>query len=262
MLGLINPLAPVVIGNGLFITVNPGNVLLAGVPTNILSTLVSLTANTQNFVFVNSSGVVSVNTSGFPASSLPIAQVTCDNIKVSSWIDSRPDFTLPASSGGNITVFSPWGGLVSGVSLASLSAPNKIQLSGFVIPNTIVASNIVVNVSGTDASNNYDWGIYNASGNLVAHVGPRTVPSASLLDVSVVGSPVTISPGKYYFAFTGVGSGATLCRASGTAATTILTFLALTESATSSTSGTLPSAITIPADSWAVSLAVHGFACH
>lgn len=103
-----NPLAPIVVGSGLIITVNTGNILLAGVPTTIPSTVIALTQSATNFVHITSGGAVAVNTSSFPATSLPIAQVICSQTSITSIIDSRPDFSLPSSS-GSFSFLSPAG---------------------------------------------------------------------------------------------------------------------------------------------------------
>lgn len=119
---LRNPLAPIIVGSGLNITVLAGNVLLAGVPTSIPNTVVNLTASTTNFVFVNSLGVVSVNTTGFPVSSIPIAQVVTNGTNVTSWIDSRPDFSLPSGSAvlGGQNVLSPAGTVLTNAVFRSI----------------------------------------------------------------------------------------------------------------------------------------------
>jgi hypothetical protein len=261
MLDVRNPLAPIVVGSGLIITVNPGNLLLAGVPTNITSTVIALTQSATNFVHVTSGGVVAVSTSSFPVTALPIAQITCSQTSITNIIDSRPDFILPSSAGAAATLFSGWGGIVAAAgTVNALSLAGKIQTSGFYVPYSVTASSIVVAVGTADAGNNYDWGIYDSSGNLKTHVGARTVPGTGVVDVTV--ASFSLTAGKYYFAFTGAATTALLKAASGTAATTFATFSGTQEVVTTSSGGALPSTITVLADAWVNSSALHAFTLH
>jgi len=160
-----------------------------------------------------------------------------------------------------ITNFSPWGGMQALASVGALSGANKVQVSGFYLPNSITLNNIVVSVNASDAGNNYDWGIYDSSGNLKAHVGAHAVGATGIVDLAVVGAPVTLSAGKYYFAFTGAAVTAQLGRGP-TGTTLVSTFASLVESATTSSGGALPATATMPADSWAQVGTVHGFTLH
>lgn len=99
MFDIRNPLSPIVVGSGLIITVNTGNILLAGVPTTIPSTVIALTQSATNFVHITSGGVVAVSTSAFPSTALPIAQIVCSQTSITSIVDSRPDFSLPVPVG-------------------------------------------------------------------------------------------------------------------------------------------------------------------
>ncbi len=261
MFDVRNPLAPIVVGSGLIITVNVGNVLLAGVPTTIPSTVIALTQSATNFVHITSGGAVAVNTSSFPSTSLPIAQVTCSQTSITSIVDSRPDFILSSSTGSPATLFQAWGGMARS-SAGINNAANQIIMSGFYTGQSITFTNIVVNVTTLDAGNNYDWGIYDSSGVLKAHVGAHTVGATGLIDLPVVGGSASITAGKYYFSQTGVGSTAALSIASQAVVGVALTFLASTASVTASAGGVLPASATIPADSWAASSSVHAFALH
>lgn len=101
MLDIRNPLAPTIVGGGLAITVGAGVVVVNNSPVTIPQTVVALTASTTNFVYIaTGSSAVSVNTTGFPANSLPIATVVTNGNIPTSLTDNRPDFTLPSSSGG------------------------------------------------------------------------------------------------------------------------------------------------------------------
>lgn len=131
MLDTKNPLAPITVGSGFIVTVNPANVLNNGTPVNIPSTIVSLTPSATNFIHITSAGSLTVNTSGFPANCLPIAQVTCSSTSVTGIVDSRPDFYL-ASSGGVVGSLTPAGTSVTGsvfrTSIKSFSATGNSDI--------------------------------------------------------------------------------------------------------------------------------------
>lgn len=160
------------------------------------------------------------------------------------------------------TVFQPWGAFDALTGITNLSGANKVQTTGFYLPNSVTFSNIVVIVATSDAGANYDWGIYNTSGSLLAHVGAHSVGATGVVDLAVVGAPITLVAGKYYFAFTGAAATARITRPGGAASSLVLTFSDLTESGTASTGGALPSTIVVPADSWASTLTVHAFSLH
>lgn len=160
-------------------------------------------------------------------------------------------------------VAQPWGGFTAPtVSVGALSLANKIQASGFFLPNPVSFSNIVIGVVAADAVNSYDWGIYDTGGSLKAHVGARTVPATGLVDTAVSGGTIFLSAGKYYFAFTGNATTAVLGRVAGAATMPIFSFLLLVELSTASSGGALPSTAAFPADTWASGLTVHGFTLH
>jgi hypothetical protein len=52
---------------------------------------------------------------------------------------------------------------------------------------------------GTGGNGNYDQGIYDGQGNLLAHIGSRAT-STGVVTVAL-GSPLSLSPGRYYLAF-------------------------------------------------------------
>lgn len=104
MLNIENPLAPLIIGSGFIITVNPGVVLINNAPFTTASTVVNLTQSTTNYVQLNTSGQVIVNTTGFVSGNLPIAQVITNTTGIQSVIDSRPDFAMPSTSSGSTSL--------------------------------------------------------------------------------------------------------------------------------------------------------------
>lgn len=99
MLSNVNPLAPIVVGSGFIVTINPGICLINGSPTTVPSTVISLTRSATNFIYVNASGTVAVNTTGFPAGVLPVATVTTSSTSITSIVDSRADFSIPLPAG-------------------------------------------------------------------------------------------------------------------------------------------------------------------
>jgi len=173
--------------------------------------------------------------------------------------------TVSTGGGGSSTpntMAFPWGGMVGAVAATALSAANKIQISGFYLPNSVTVNNIVVSINTPDAANNYDWGVYDSTGALKVHVGAHVVPASGVVDLPVLAS-ATLAAGKYYFAYTGNATVALITAAPNNVSTKEVTFLALVESATASAGGALPATITIPADTWAAaSASVHGFVLH
>src|SRR6185369_8616395 len=214
MLDTKNPLAPITVGSGFIVTVNPAVVLNNGAVVNIPSTIISLTPSATNFIHITSAGSLTVNTTGFPAGCLPIATVTCSSTSVTNVADSRPDFYIVTSSTPSpTTLFAPWGGIVSSaITTGSLSGANKIQVSGFYVPNSVQFSKIALHINTGDGST-ADWGVYDSSGTLKASVGGHAVGAGGFDDRNTSQGSVTLAVGKYYFAFTANGVGVTLLSA-------------------------------------------------
>lgn len=117
---------------------------------------------------------------------------------------------------------------------------NKVQLWGFYLPAPITFSDITVNISNADGGNLYDIGIYDSSGNLLAHIGAQGLPNIGDQTFAVVGAPITIPQGKHIFAWTGNSGGAQFNTATG-----YYNWIS-NGSAVSSSGGVLPATITIP----------------
>jgi len=172
-----------------------------------------------------------------------------------------------SSSSGTVSptvMFIPGSGF-SATANSALSGANKIQLSGFYLPNSLTLNNIIVKVTTSDGVNSYDWGIYDAGGTLKAHVGINTVASTGVVDLPVVGAPVSLQPGKYYFAFTGNATTARIAVSIANVSTLTATFCAATTESATSGGGTggLSSSATMPADSWSITNGnIHGFVLH
>jgi len=99
----------------------------------------------------------------------------------------------------------------------ALASANQIKAYGFYLASPVVFSRMLFFVSTADATGcggsgcQYDVGIYNASGELQAHVGLQYLTTAGEKDFAITsGSSVRLDPGKYYFALTGTGTTAVL----------------------------------------------------
>lgn len=70
----------------------------------IPQTVLSLTSSASNFIFISSSGVLSINTSGFTSGCLPIATIVTNTVGIQTVTDNRPDFNLPGGTVNTITM--------------------------------------------------------------------------------------------------------------------------------------------------------------
>lgn len=249
-------MAPIIVGGGFIITINAGIVVVGNTPTLIPQTVLSLTASASNFIFISSVGVLTINTTGFTSASLPICTIVTNTTGIQTITDNRPDFTLPSPFTSSI--FQPWGGLLGGTGVGLLSAANKIQMSGFVLSTAVTFGKIVLSVASLDAGNNYDWGIYDATGVLKAHIGAQTFPSSGVQTFTIVSGPVSLQPAQYFAAFTGNANTAQVSRP-GILTSLFGTVLGVTESVTSSSGGVLPNTVTVPSTAWSLSANVHSF---
>ena len=149
-----------------------------------------------------------------------------------------PWFTQPSASGA----------------VSFLTSSNVAKLYGvlYSIPVPMTTTQVTYNVQTVDnTSNNYDIGLYNSSGALMAHVGTAAgtafAGSTGWKTLSWASS-ATIKQGKYYLAIT------TNCTSScaqliGSSTGVGFTFAgAVQESVTAG--GTLPATITIPSDAY------------
>lgn len=122
---------------------------------------------------------------------------------------------------------------------------NTYNLVCFSLPAALTLNKLLVWITTADAAGLYDIGIYNAAGTLVAHTGPIHLPSTGLQTLAVLGAPISLPPGKYYFATTGNAATAALQLFNGgNLGYTNATGLG------SATGGTLPATITPPADTF------------
>ena len=89
-LAAVNIALQVTSAGGLNVVVSPGQCQIGGGVFPFLGqTTKTMTANTTNFIFINNIGVITVNTSGFPTLSVPLARVYTGVSNVISIVDSR-----------------------------------------------------------------------------------------------------------------------------------------------------------------------------
>jgi hypothetical protein len=114
-----------------------------------------------------------------------------------------------------------------------------------------VISNVAVGVLTADAVNLYDIGLYNAALSLIAHIGAQTLPATGFQHFALVGAPITLFPGLYYYAFTGNSTTAVLRQLD---LNNYIYRYALRQAMTStvSASGVLPSTIVQPTDNFGI----------
>lgn len=143
------------------------------------------------------------------------------------------------------------------MSAVTFTPGSAVTFFGFVLPNAISSSGVVFYVQAAESGYTEDVGIYNSAANLVAHVGGTSglFNAVGAKSVSWTISPVTFPPGKYWFAV--ISTCTSSCGKLGGNA--MATFQS--GGTYSSTGGTLPSSVTLPADSWTIgsapTLAIH-----
>ncbi len=122
---------------------------------------------------------------------------------------------------------------------------------GFWLPNAGQFGHLLVDIQSVDALNNYEFGIYNAAGTLIANTTAGGISSNGWQSFAISQGTVTMAAGKYFFA----SSAATSNTAAG--------FTAVDAIYTSGAFGALdaavfPSMITPPADSYIMSTSANG----
>lgn len=140
-----------------------------------------------------------------------------------------------------------------GVNIGSLSPAAGIQVDGITGGGgssaiAVSTSNVTFYVQATESGYTEDVGIYNSIGTLVAHVGGTSglFNAMGAKTVSWTTSPGSFLPGKYWFAV--ISTCTSSCGKMGGNATA--TFQSC--GTYSSSGGTLPSFVTLPADSWTI----------
>lgn len=87
-------------GVGLNVDFAAGRVRIDQTVFEIAAGSLAMAASQTNFVFVNSSGVVATNTTGFPSNTIPLATVTTSGAAVTAIVDKRAVFYEDTAAGG------------------------------------------------------------------------------------------------------------------------------------------------------------------
>jgi hypothetical protein len=147
-----NILAPTIQPVGLNMAVSAGQVYVNNTLGSVPPTIVVLTANATNFIFLNTtSGAIQVSTSAFPAPSYPIATVFTTDRRVGSYSDSRPDVFLATGSGGGSPNFSD-----AEIPAGAINGSNRT----FTLANTPnPAASVQLYLNGVFQQQNFDYTI-------------------------------------------------------------------------------------------------------
>jgi hypothetical protein len=202
-------------------------------PTNLTST----PALTNGQILIGSTGTAPV------VSTLTAGQ----NITITN---NPGSVTISAQGGGATTLqFFATGGARTGGTQAATK--NITKLWGFLLPYNVTTSKITYDVTTADNSaNNYDLGLFDDSGNLVADIGPTPgttfAPSKAFQTLVWAQGSTSLGPGRYYLAFT--TNCPSTCAKLGAAADYVS--FAIDASVGASQGGALPLTMTPPADAW------------
>jgi hypothetical protein len=203
-------------------------------PTNVISTA----APTNGQILIGSTGNAPV-----------LATLTAGpNVNITN---SPGSVTISATGGSAATLpfFATAGARTGGFQSATV---NVTRLWGFLLPYNVTTTQITYDVTTADnTANDYDIGLFDNSGNLVADIGPTPgttfAPSKTFRTLPWTEGSTSLAAGRYYLAFT--TSCSSKC-AQVAAAATYVSF-AVNVSAGASAGGALPSSVTLPPDTWA-----------
>jgi hypothetical protein len=118
---------------GLTLNIGTGTVIINGAVSTYAASTLTMTNNTTNYVFLNSAGVPSVNTTGFTSTTLPIAVVVTLGGNITSILDVRTWFNINSSASTGPYVIQSFEGD------PTLTAPIGSQkLLRIVIPGTVL----------------------------------------------------------------------------------------------------------------------------
>lgn len=100
---------------GLHINVGPGTANCAGTIITYAGGTFTMTASAINYIYLNtaSSCAVSVKTTGYTSSDIPVAMVTAGSSTLSSIVDDRTIFNVPGTGSSIVTSFNTRTGAVS-----------------------------------------------------------------------------------------------------------------------------------------------------
>jgi hypothetical protein len=137
---------------------------------------------------------------------------------------------------------------------SAVTAANATDCVGVIFPIALSVGHVVLNVATADATNNSDFGIYNSSGTLEAHIGAQHLGTGGVNTLAFSGGTQSIPAGKSYACLTSVGT---------TVALSIfqqnITFFTFATVSSATTGGSLNSTITPPADTPGFSANVFAF---
>jgi len=207
-----------------------GNISLQA-NTGFSGTLTHSNTGSRTYTLPNASGPIVIQTGATPTNN------DCAQFSVASGTVSVVDAGSPCA--GTSSTFYAMGFVSAG---QAPSSTNAIDVSTVYLPN-LQFSHITVDVSTTDSSTSdfYSWGLYNTSGSVLCSFSAVNLTAGGTLDKSCSQGTVTVSAGEYIFAFTGNATTAKIAY-SGTAPLGLSSAV----SSTSSSSGALPSSVTLP----------------
>lgn len=104
-----NVLNPFIEGPGLAVTVSAGEILVAGQPTMVPTTVVVVSPNTTSYIYLTiATGLINLNTTGFPSTNVyPIAVVVSGAASIKTLIDSRPDIFIGITNAAGAVLLNP-----------------------------------------------------------------------------------------------------------------------------------------------------------
>lgn len=134
-------------------------------------------------------------------------------------------------------ITAPFMSYQAGSTTVALGAANTMAIYPFTVPYAQLVTNICLFIGEGDSGSNTDFGIYDASGNLLGHAGAQVVSTANALSFAISGGPIVIGPGQFFLGVTSTGTTLRWAIAQGS--------IRLHSTATTSTGGELPSTIDI-----------------
>ena len=169
------------------------------------------------------------------------------NIKIAN---NPGSITISATESSPTFQFFVTGGARTGASQAATQ--NVATLWGFLLPYTVTTTQMTYQVTTVDnTANDYDVGIFNASGKLLVNLGPTPGTTFAASDafhtLHWAQASAVLEPGEYYL---GLTTNCSKTCAQIAAAPGNVSF-SINVSAGASTGGALPTTITPPAQTWA-----------
>lgn len=125
---------------------------------------------------------------------------------------------------------------------------NTTSLYCMALPDMVISNGITVDVTTTDGTGFYDFGLYDSTGALKAHTGAVHLAGSGVVRIAFLSTPITLVGGKYCVGTTGNATTATVNGYAGTAVTTSPILYAQVGTATGGTTsgGVLNNSVTFP----------------